>query len=71
MVCLYGGIGVEQLGRFLGYLNLGSTNMLLLKQELSVQVTNVNGVQVNLRKISKTIAIKFKGESTYHKFKKM
>lgn len=35
------------------YLSFRFSNMLLLKQELTIQVTNINGIQINLRKCTK------------------
>lgn len=37
------------------YLCLGFSNMSLLKQELAIQVANVNGIQVNLNKQDGTV----------------
>ena len=43
-----GGLRVELQGSLSGHLHLGPAHMVLPEEELAVQVTHLNGVQVNL-----------------------
>jgi hypothetical protein len=47
-------VRVESQGRFSGYDGLGLAHVLAMKQELTVQVRNINGVQIDLKTIQRT-----------------